>query len=121
MNTRRIIVWYMLKTLFVWLLLLVLVFTTCIQNKADLVVLHVLLLPYCFSHSFLATFPSFLKWSPTRSCIFLFLLNAIAGLLINTLRNSGLICRMCQFFLTTFDMFGSVLFNVTLAAYFSCC
>ena len=56
-----------------------------------------------------------------RSCIFLFLSNAIVGLLTNTLRNSGLICRMCQFFLTISDMFGSVLLMLTLVVCFSCC
>ena len=33
-------VWHMLKTLFVWLPLKVLVFTTCIKRKVDLVVLQ---------------------------------------------------------------------------------
>ena len=43
------------------------------------------------------------------SCsILLFLWNTTIGLLSNTLRNSGLICSMCQIFLTIYDMFGSV-------------
>ena len=79
------------KTIIVWLLLNVLVFTTCIQHKADLIVVHVLLLPCRFSNFFFAIFPSFIKWPPMRSCIFLFLLNATVGLLTNTLQNSGLI------------------------------
>ena len=107
----------MLKTLFVRLLLNVLVFITCIQPKADLVVLHVLLLPCRFSNFFLAAFPYF-KWPPMRSRIFLFLLNAIVVLLTNTLRNSGLICRMCHFFLTTSDMFGRVQFYVNISGMF---
>ena len=111
----------MLKTLFVWLLLNVLIFTTCIHHKADLVVLHVFLLACHFSNFFLAAFWSFIKWPPMRSCIFLFLSNAIVDLLTNTLRNSGLICRMCQFFLTISDMFGSVLLMLTLVVCFSCC
>ena len=109
---------YMLKTIFVWLLLNILVFPTCIHHKADLVVLHVLLLPYRFSNFFLATLPSYIKWEPMRSCIFLFLLNATVGLLTNTLRNSGLICRMCHFFLTTYDLFGSVLVYVDTSGMF---
>ena len=104
-------VWYMLKTLFVCIPLNVLVFTTCIQYRANLVVLHVLLLPCrVFLISSWQLFHLF-KWPPLRFCIFLFLLihlNAIVGLLTNTLRNSGLICRMCQFFLTTSNMFESV-------------
>ena len=99
----------MLKTLFVCLLLNVLVFTTCMQHKADLVVLHVLLLPCRFLNFFLATFPSFIKWSLIRSCIFLFLLNAIVGLLTKTLPNSGLICRIDWFFLMTTDIFCCML------------
>ena len=50
--------------------------------------------------------------------IFLFLLNPIVGLLTNILRNSGLICRMCQFFLTTSNMFGSVLLYVNTSGMF---
>ena len=68
------------QTIFVWLLLNVLVFTSCIQHKADLVVLHVLLLPCRFSNFFLAILPSFIKWPPMRSYIFLFILNATVDL-----------------------------------------
>ena len=78
------------------------------QHKAELVVLHVLLLLCRFSNFFLANFPSFIICPPMRSCMFLFLLNAIVALLTNTLQKSRLICRMCQFFLTTSNMFGSV-------------
>ena len=85
----------MLKTLFVWLLLNVLVFTTCIQDKANFVVLHVLLLPCRFSSFLSATF--FLYQIATYEVLYIFI--SIAGLLTNTLRNSGLICRICQFFL----------------------
>ena len=77
-------VWYILK-LFVWLLLNILVLFTCTQHKADLVVLQILFLPCSFSNFFLTTFQSFIKCSPMRSFIFLFLLNAVVGLLTNPL------------------------------------
>ena len=108
----------MLRILFVWLLLNVLVFTTCIQHKADLIVLHVLLLPCRFSYFFLATFAFFIKWPPMRSCISLFLLSVIVGLSTNTLQNSAMPCRTCQFQLTTSDMFGSVLLYVNASGMF---
>ena len=106
----HVIVWYILKTDFVWLLLNVLVFATCIRHKADLVALHVLLLPCPFSNFFLATFPSFIKLPPTRSCIFLFLLNAIVGLLKSKLRNSRL--WNVPIFSYEFWYYGSVLLYV---------
>ena len=43
---------------------------------------------------------------------FLFLLNDIVGLLTDTLRNYGLICRMRYFFLMTVDMFEWVLLYI---------
>ena len=94
------------------------IFTTYIQHKADLIVLHVLLLPCRFSNFFLATFPFFIKWPPMRPCIFLFPSNAIVGLLTNTLRNSWLSCRICQFFCTTSDMFVSILLYVNTGGMF---
>ena len=97
-----------LENFFICLLLNVLVFSTCIQHKADVVVLPILLLPCCFPNFFLAAFSFFIKWLCMRSFIFLFILNAVIGLLANTLGNSGLICRMCQFFYLTSDRFGSV-------------
>ena len=118
----------MLKTLFVWLHLNSLVFTTFIQHKAYLVVLHVFLLSSRFSNCFLPTFSSFIKWPHMRSKIFLFLLNATAGLLRNTLQNSGMICRMCQlliclkaFFcmLTLVICFLAVTFYIILQKHFS--
>ena len=47
-----------------------LVCASYIQHKADVIVLHVLLLPCRFSNFYLATYPSFIKWPPMRSCIF---------------------------------------------------
>ena len=88
-----------------------------------LAVLQALLLHFHFSNFFVGTSPSFIKWLPMRSCIFLFLLNTIVGLLTNTLWNSGITCRMCQYFLRTFDMFGSVFrlfFFACLFVYFFC-
>ena len=76
----------MLKIPFFWLRLIVLIFTACIQHKADFVALQALLPPCRFSNFFLATFQSFIKWPSVTSCILLFLLNAIIGLLTNTLR-----------------------------------
>ena len=65
-------VWYMLKTIFIWLQLNLLVFTSCIQqqHKPDLVLELVFLLPCYFSGFFLATIPYFFKWPSMRSCIF---------------------------------------------------
>ena len=118
-SSKQIIHWflhlmvrYMLKTLFVSLLLNVLGFTTCIQHKADLVVLQVLLFFCSFSNFLLATFLPFTKWPRMRFCIFLFLLNDITGLLANKLQKSRLICRMCQIFLTACHMFRSTLSHV---------
>ena len=76
---------------------------------------------YRFSNFFLATFPYFIKWSLMRFCIFLFLLSAIVNLLTNTLRNSGMICRMSIFFPTTSDVFVSVLFYVNTGGMFFFC
>ena len=86
----------------------------CMQHKADLVILQVLLLPCLFSNFFLPTFPSFMKWPSIKSCIFLFLLDAIVGLLTNTLQSSGLIRRMCKFLLIVSEMFLSVLLSVNI-------
>ena len=47
-----------------------------------------------------------------RSSTFLFILNANVGLLTKTFQKSGLICRMCQIFLKTSDVFGSILLYV---------
>ena len=88
-------VWDMMKTLLVWLLSNVLVFTTCIQHKADPVILQVLLLPCRFSNLILAVFPLFIKSPPRGHIFFLFLLYSIVGLLTNALQNPALICRMC--------------------------
>ena len=77
-----------------------------------------MLLPYGFSNSFLATFSSLIKLPSMKFCMFLFLLNAIVGLLTNTLWSSGLICRMCQLFLTASDMSGSVPFYVNTSGIF---
>ena len=110
----HVIVWYMLKTLFVWLHLNLLVFTTFIQHQANLVVLHVFLLSCRFSNCFLATFSSFIKWPHMRSW---FLLNATVGLLTNTLQNSGMICRMCQLLICLKAFFCML----TLVICFSCC
>ena len=77
--------WHTLKTLFVWLLMNVLVFTTCIRHKAarwwekyfskrslvkknacyehwtsENIFMYILLLPYRFSNFSFATFPQFL-------------------------------------------------------------
>ena len=65
-------------------------------------------LPSHFSNFFFATFWYFVNWPPMSCSILLFLWNTTIGLLSNTLRNSGLICSMCQIFLTIYDMFGSV-------------
>ena len=51
---------------------------------------------------------------------FLFLLNAIVGLLTDTLRNYGLICRMRYFFLMTVDMFEWVLLYINPSGCFGC-
>ena len=80
----------MLKTLFIWLLL-------------NVVVLQLLVLPKRFCNLCLETFLSFMKWPPT-SCTFSFLLNANVGLLTNALQNSGLICRMCQFYVSMLQL-----------------
>lgn len=70
----------MLKTVFVWLLLHVLVFTNCMRNKADLVVPQAFLSPHRVSNFFLGNISSFVKWPLMRSCIFFILLNHIADI-----------------------------------------
>ena len=76
----QVIVWYMLKTVFVWLLLHVLVSTNCMRNKADLVVPQAFLSPHRVSNFFLGNISSFVKWPLMRSCIFFILLNDIADI-----------------------------------------
>ena len=51
--------------------------------------------------------------------ILLFLLNAIIDL-TNTLRNSGLDCRMCQIFSGDFYVWKNIASMLTLAVCFSC-
>ena len=110
----------MLKTLFVRLLLNVLVFITCIQPKADLVVLHVLLLPCRFTNFFLAAFPYF-KWPPMRSRIFLSLLNAICCFINKHYGIQDWSVECANFFLRLLICLEEFSCMLTLAVCFSCC
>ena len=105
--------WWNWNILFIWLLLNIVVCTTCLQHRVLLLAKHGVYLPCILFANFLLTLTFSINLVPIMSLRFLFQWKAKTGGFWNIPARFGFICRRCQCFITISFILGSAVLNLS--------